>query len=166
MLTMKTVFAQIGRMSIMRYFPADPDARDAIAAMIGEMATSDEQVIWLAARMIQCYSEWPGHMELRACFCSRYKPADGVEAISQAYFEREMPPEAPGGRKLATRESLRIQGFVPPDDIDTGFPTDAFSLLAAAGKKLRAPGAEPVRQSEIDRIKAIQESNWERRGAK
>lgn len=60
-----------------------PSSAAAIAQFIAEMAENDEQVRWLAKRMPQLYNEWPGALEMRAVFCSKFKPRDGIEAYSR-----------------------------------------------------------------------------------
>ena len=69
----------VGSWAMLQYFPAERDARTAIMRIIDAMATTTEQVDWLAAEMITRFNEWPGPQALRALFCTRFKPADGKE---------------------------------------------------------------------------------------
>lgn len=80
----------------MPFFPSsDPDARAVIINEIASMATCDEQVIWLGYRIVQLYpKQWPGIAELRACFCKRFPPADGVQVESAIYFDEGYPSES------------------------------------------------------------------------
>jgi hypothetical protein len=64
---------------MLNYFPGERDARTAIMRIIDAMATTTEQVDWLAAEMVTRFNEWPGPQNLRALFCTRFKPADGGE---------------------------------------------------------------------------------------
>ena len=64
---------------MLQYFPGERDARTAIMRIIDAMATTTEQVDWLAAEMIRRFNEWPGPQALRALFCTRFKPADRKE---------------------------------------------------------------------------------------
>lgn len=58
-----------------------------------DMCSSDDQVTWLSYRLVQLYpQQWPGIAELRACFCKRFKPADGIQVNSAVYDE--FPSEA------------------------------------------------------------------------
>lgn len=94
MLTEETINKTVARITLMPFFPgSDSGARAIVAEEIVNMATSDEQVIWLGYRFIQLYpKQWPGIGELRALFCKRFKPADGLQ-VNSGVFE-DFPTEA------------------------------------------------------------------------
>lgn len=69
----------VGSWAMLQYFPGESAARAAIMRIIDAMATTTEQVDWLAAEMIRRFNEWPGPQSLRALFCMKFKPADGGE---------------------------------------------------------------------------------------
>jgi hypothetical protein len=159
----------LGRLAVMRYFPSDPGARDAIVSIVGDMAQTEEQVEWLVTRMLAIYSEWPGHMEMRACFCSRFKPADGIEALSCVYGDESgFPPDPTVERlKLAGASQRLIAGQTEASDakVDPEFPTSVFDLLKRAKKEIPPQfGAEPGSAEEIERIKRLQEENRQESG--
>ncbi len=89
----------IGRWTgTLQFFPADADARFGIAEQISDFAGDLEQVRWLVRRVPKLHKDWPGILEVRAVFCSRYKPKDGIEAYSAVYLdgipsEREETPQ-------------------------------------------------------------------------
>lgn len=87
MITEKGIKRAMGAFSMLRYFPADEDARAAFMEILGAMCSSDEQVIWLAKRTLQLHREWPGPLEVRAILCSKFLPRDGIEADSTLYVE-------------------------------------------------------------------------------
>lgn len=112
----------LASLALMKFFPADKEARTALVGMVCEMAADDEQVRWLVRRMLALYNEWPGPRELRACFCARYKPRDGIEARSEKFLEG-IPPERkpapvlalpPGPQMTATREIDAAVGALAP----------------------------------------------------
>ncbi len=72
-------------MSLMKFFPADEDARLALMELLGEMCHDDAEIEWLARRMRHKYNEWPGSLELRAMLSSKRTPKDGIEAGSSIY---------------------------------------------------------------------------------
>jgi hypothetical protein len=73
----------MGRIALMKFFPAsDISARATVMLELIEMCSTDEQVEWLGNRVTALYTEWPGLRELRAVFCSKFKPADGIEVYS------------------------------------------------------------------------------------
>jgi hypothetical protein len=84
----------LGGLAILKFFPSDDQARTAIFNLVCSMATTEDQVRWLVKRTVALHNEWPGPKELRAVFCSKFKPRDGVEAHSQIYLEG-IPSEKP-----------------------------------------------------------------------
>lgn len=82
------------KLTALKFFPGEPQARLAIIEQLGEMCESDEQVEWLVKRMLKLYAEWPGIGELRAVLCSKFKPKDGFESYSLT-FPDGIPSEKP-----------------------------------------------------------------------
>src|ERR1043165_9648334 len=87
MVNVKRAAQAVARLGALKYFPLDPHAQTGIVQIVCEMAYEDSQVDWLVNRMIGLYNEWPGPRELRACFCSKFKPKDGKECHSQVYLD-------------------------------------------------------------------------------
>ncbi len=85
MVNVKRAAAEIAKLSLMKYFPSDPDARAALVQIICEFADSNEKIEWLVKRALAIFKEWPGPYELRALYCSRWRPADGTEAYSALF---------------------------------------------------------------------------------
>lgn len=83
MINVKRASESIGRLAILKFFPADNVARTEILKLICEMVTTNEQIDWLVNRARSLWNEWEGPRELRAIVCSKYRPADGIEAYSQ-----------------------------------------------------------------------------------
>ena len=88
------VTATLARLRMLKYFPADKNAHTALVGLVCSMATTEDQVRWLVRRTLALYNEWPGPLELRAVFCSKYPPRDGINAYSQIY-EDGIPSEKP-----------------------------------------------------------------------
>lgn len=94
------ILRAISGLKLMKFFPADEDAAIELAKGLAEMAENEEQIEWLIRRVRKLYKEWPGEAELRAVFCSRFKPKDGINAYSAVYLdgvppERPLPPATP-----------------------------------------------------------------------
>ena len=88
----------VSKLSLMAFFPSDSDARSALVWALMQLAETQEQLEWLVERALKLYSRWPGVGELRALYCSRFKPRDGVEAYSEIYqsgFPHESPAPVP-----------------------------------------------------------------------
>lgn len=87
MVNVKRAAQAVARLGALKFFPTDPHAQTGIVQIVCEMAADDSQVDWLVNRMIGLYNDWPGPRELRACFCSRFKPKDGRECHSMIYVD-------------------------------------------------------------------------------
>lgn len=130
----------IARMSLMKFFPSDPDARTALVGMICEMCESNEQIEWLVKRTIQLHNDWPGPRELRAVLCSKHKPKDGIEAYSDVYVNG-IPSEDEA--KNARIEGTAFKALAAGQPI-TGAPSLAVNVAQLAEMK-RSTHAYPKR---------------------
>ena len=79
----------VAKLCLLKFFPNESSARVALMEIIGGMASNEDQVRWLVTSALAIYDEWPGPRELRALFCSRWTPRDGVKAYSQMYVSDE-----------------------------------------------------------------------------
>lgn len=162
MVNVKKATEQIAKLALMRFFPADPSARLALVGMVCGMASTDEQVEWLVRRALAIFNEWPGPVELRALFCSRWKPRDGVEGYSTLFpateergsgFPRDPalpPPNAPlltPGRQEA-RKLLEMAAE----------PLEPLPPIRRPPPRVRPvvtpptnPNYKPITQADIDR---------------
>ena len=94
----KTTAEIISELAILKFFPSGPEAMLAMVKLVGDMAETEDQVRWLVRRTLALYNEWPGPKELRAIFCSKFKPKDGINAYSQLFVDgisSERPPALP-----------------------------------------------------------------------
>jgi len=84
-------------LALLKYFPTEPHARAALAKMMLGMIETEEQAQWLVRRTLELHNDWPGPMELRAIFCSRFKPKDRKEAntTDSRFIEDGFPVEQP-----------------------------------------------------------------------
>lgn len=116
-LTPAIALEAVASLAALRFFPPDPPARAALADELLRMCRSEDQAAWVVRRVLRLYNEWPGPMELRAVFCSRFKPADGVEAnTTDARFREDgFPPEVPLLPEPATLRLLPGQTTADPD---------------------------------------------------
>ncbi len=169
-MNVKKAAEEIGKLSLMKFFPSDPAARSALVGIVMSMVTTDAQVEWLVKRALVVFNEWPGPVELRALFCSKWRPADGVEAHSMIYRATEngggFPSETPRAEALLPvgREEARKM----LDDLKA-HPT--FRIQAAERKVERAvkqiAASAPVAVGQITQadIDSAVRENREKRGA-
>jgi len=144
------VTKSLGRLTLMKYFPADDSARAALVELVCGMIDSDEQAEWLAKRMLQVYPEWPGPQELRACFCGRYRPKDGINAYSAIYPDG-LPPDPtapPRGIEAPSRRALPAACEVTADAVLDQQVAEVAQKrkLPAAPVKINTPFAKTLLQ--------------------
>ena len=133
MLNADNLFKIVGKMGGMKFFPSDIDGRLGIAELLADMCDTEEQAIWLIKRMRDLFpGGWPGIGEMRAVYCSKFKPKDRIEANSEV-FPLGVPSEVPGR-----------------DDLMAGF-------LPAASKRLQLASGEPERVSASPSIQSTME---------
>lgn len=114
MMDFRRVAEHLSGFLLMPYFPQDPGAGLELAKEIARYAETEDQVEWLVLRCRRLYKAWPGDAEVRACFCSRFKPADGITAYSAVFLEgfptekpADPPPKAlPAGRTVTALPEL------------------------------------------------------------
>lgn len=83
----------IADLAVVGSFPSEPEARMSLALLLCDMARYESEACWLIDRMTSgLYAKWPGPGEMRACFCARFRPRDGVERRSSVYADG-IPPE-------------------------------------------------------------------------
>jgi hypothetical protein len=74
--------AAVGALAAMKFFPSDAGARASIQEVLRSIADDRERLRWLVNALINTVPEWPGPLEVRALYCTRWTPADGLEACS------------------------------------------------------------------------------------
>lgn len=136
------------------FCPSDELGKECIASTLQDMVETDEQLRWLIQAAANQFSAWPGLAGLRALYCTRYRPMDGLmvrmgkngrtrsvnEAIlaERAYFERE-----------AAETRAKIEGWkkekllAPPED-------RAPFLLPAPGEVLKRMPAAKEQRGRLD----------------
>ena len=145
----KALFTIVAQMGGMKFFPADEHARIGIAKQMASMCQSIEQAEWLSTRLQRLFSEgWPGVGEMRAVFCSKYRPLDGAEVHSRVFLEG-VPSEVPGrddemaGYLPATSKRLQLAaGEVPVISASPSIQSTLEALREA--KALRRIGQAPL----------------------
>ena len=133
----ETIFEYVMELAILPFFPPEDPARMAIARMIGAMASNEDQVRWLVRTMTSgAFSKWEGPAELRAVFCMKFRPKDGIEATSAIYPDGMSREQLNPGLQITAGAPLQIAGAVGPVTID---PEMELTVVALAEAK-RMPG--------------------------
>ena len=133
MIDVKKATQSIGKLAMLKFFPMDKETRTEIVALICSMVRSNEEIDWLVRRVITLYGDWPGPREVRAVYCSRFIPMDGIEVYSDVYpsgIPRD-PDIERAEKLLEEQERRKIGAGVGGDEL-------LRNLLGAAieGKKL------------------------------
>jgi hypothetical protein len=86
-LTKDGVERAAGRIFLMPFFPSSSETdRATVVDELLCMVQSDAEALWLAYRLVQVFTKgWPGIGEMRALYCKRFKPKDGIELYSQQF---------------------------------------------------------------------------------
>jgi hypothetical protein len=129
-LTPETASAAVSKLALMAFFPGDADVRAALVSVFMEMIDTEEQLDWLVNRALRLYARWPGVAEMRALYCSRWKPKDGMETYSSIY-----PEGIPSERKAVRQERDAPRGQPVTADADL-----AREIQQAAERKKLQPG--------------------------
>lgn len=62
------------------FYPNTPGGKLAVMKTLRSMVSTKQQMDWLTFTMTNRVTRWQGCGEMRGVFCSRFKPADGIEA--------------------------------------------------------------------------------------
>ena len=126
------VAEMVMELSILPFFPAEDYARLAIVRLVGAMAHNEAQVRWLIDVMTSgAYARWEGPSELRAVFCQKFKPKDGIECVSTIYLDGLTREQLNPGVRIAPEPPLLTGGSRDPE---------MAGLIESAGKRLRGSG--------------------------
>jgi len=142
MMDFESVTAEVAKLGTMKFFPSDPAVKLALVEFFGDIAENEDQVRWLVKRVRTLYHEWPGEHELRAAFCSKFRPKDGINAYSQVYLdgipsEKASEPQLGPGRPAGLLEGPKDEHPITDERVKR-----RVSQLAAAMPKM--PSAAPV----------------------
>ena len=141
-------------LSILRFFPTDGPAQLGVMLLIGRMANTEDEVRWLVHRTLALYNEWPGPMELRAIFCSRFTPKDGYKAYSAVY-----PFGIPSEKQIEQPAPLQLpDGHVASIDPEL---ERAVRELAAAKDRIAKLEAQPMPHPIV--LKAVRKEDFSKR---
>jgi hypothetical protein len=104
------------QLSMLKYFPPG-QAQKAILLYLERLCGTADRLHWLVTELVNHVGEWPGPAEVRGLFCSRYRPADGIEAdcslpgyspaAGEAKSQRGDIPKLSAGDAQKLLESIR-----------------------------------------------------------
>jgi len=98
------------KLSMLKFFPTDPLTQSAVMDLMRDMCESKEALDWLVSTMVNRVGVWNGPKELRGLLCTRFPPADGVEAFCSIPGYR---PEDSEAKALEEHAQLKAGGTLP-----------------------------------------------------
>lgn len=134
-------------LTMLKFFPAGDYARMGILKLVCDMCETEDQVRWLVKRTIALHNEWPGPKELRAVFCSRHKPKDGINAYSEIFIDGVPPEKLPA---LSSGEQLAL----PPGHVATA-DVDLDRKIQRAANAMKMKPASPERTRFAQELAAV-----------
>ncbi len=147
MIDVRLATESIGRMALLKFFPADPAARAELVKLACEMASTNEQIDWLVQRCRNRWNQWEGPLEFRALLCSKYKPADGIEAYSSLPQHADgIPSEAEDNNAIAGATQRQIAAPNPreaAESLTAAKSIQDFIREAARSKNMNRKGPAP-----------------------
>jgi hypothetical protein len=148
----------------MKFFPSGADERIGIAEEIASFASNLDQVKWLVSRLPKLYKEWPGLREVRAVFCSKFKPRDGFDVDSDVYLDGV--PSDSGSMQQIAAPAVRYLPAPEEQPMNPAVQRRMEQLVEQMKKRTWVPKQAPYpTAAEIQAVKEAQEKNRKRHEA-
>jgi hypothetical protein len=127
------------------FFPPEAGARSLISHELACICESAEQARWLAIRMVRLYRKWPGLIELRTVFCSKYHPLDALPALGAS----EVYPDGIPSERGPAPEPKRLFGKPEPGQISAAASIENTVRDLVELKDMNRAGVPPRRVRDI-----------------
>ena len=112
--TARQIAEAVEQMAMLQYFPSDASARKGIMHLLAAIVDRAERLQWLVDAMVNHIGTWYGPVELRGVYCTRFRPADGIEAYciqSAGFTAMDIEAENNQGHpRLDRQEAERLDG--------------------------------------------------------
>lgn len=127
-MTPEEIMPKIGDLAALPFF--NSSALPVVAKQLSAFVDNDPKHLqWLINTAVGTWRKWEGVIELRALWCTRFMPRDGVEAYSM------IPGHRPSDIELENSLPDNYPRFVPgPEDEPIG---DFTKQIEAASSKLK-----------------------------
>lgn len=127
--TVKDIGNAVDELGAIPFFPTGVGAKTAVMRSLSSFVRERHHLRWLIDAALNGMREWKGIAELRALYCTRWKPLDGVEGGScsiQGY--------TPADCEMAHIEAPK-QKFLPAPQDSKITDGDRLSIVKLAEKK-------------------------------
>lgn len=106
----KELHSIIEAFGTLRFFPKEEGCHIEILKIIMAMCGTAEEVSWLRAAALLAWNDWPGPRDLRALFCTKFRPKDGIEVSLERPIARSF-----GSDEVARLRALPYQEYLDSD---------------------------------------------------
>jgi hypothetical protein len=144
------ISAALDRLGMLEYWPSSPAIRAEIHVLLAKMVPHREALDWLIDELVNRVGRWPGPAELRGILCSRYDPADGIDAWSTLpgytaedgearYLQTHEQLQA--DRQLAAEPARLLKRLAGARQLPPALPADEASAQVASLRRARTQAA-------------------------
>ncbi len=140
----------LAKMGMLQFWPADEGTRAQIGLFLAGMCGSRESLEWLTTQLLNRVGNWPGPLEVRGIYCSRFPPADRQNAYATI---GEFSAEANEGRAIG--ECAQFKGVDGP----------GRQMLSGMVRKPQEPIPDEEMEAEFQAVLARQRE-WKESNAK
>jgi hypothetical protein len=92
------------------FWAAEPTGRAVVMELLMKMCNNRQELNWLVDEVVNKIGTWPGPRELRGIYCTRFDPADGVDAWCSLPGYRASDGEQ---RTIEAHEQIKAGGYLP-----------------------------------------------------
>jgi hypothetical protein len=128
------------------FFPKTELGVSLVADAISSFVASREQLYWFAREVVQRSAKYEGVPGLRAIFCMRYRPADGIEPAHDVAGASTEELEAQYARRVMEENEARIERY--KREAALGAPEDRAPLEMPAVEEMLKPMPAPLHATE------------------
>lgn len=89
----------VAQLTIVSFFPSEPLKQALIMRFFQQLVGTNEQLEWLVSVLLTV--DWPGPAQVRALFCTRFPPADGIKEGEQCRLSGFTPNDCEAHRSIA-----------------------------------------------------------------
>jgi hypothetical protein len=138
--TTAQIAAAMAELGAIPFFPSDPAAQLVIARHVAKFVGGVKELRWLVDASVTVMQRWAGIPELRGLYCTRYKPADGIEATCMlpGYTPEELEMAAAYALPEPSGNPLLIEGEIEVIQSAIGSPVEPKKVF----KRLPVPTRE------------------------
>lgn len=91
------------------FWAAEAGGRASVMLLLAKLCNTKRELNWLVEEVVNKIGTWPGPKELRGIFCTKFDPADGIDAWCSLPGYRPSDGEQ---RALEAHEQIKAGGYL------------------------------------------------------